>query len=132
MIQDAEQISNFFGLTSALLFIAANAYYPAKLLARKFTHYTKETALFFRKYMKAHITLNLVAFLALVIHAHYAEERNIFLTGSFIVSIILTVEGLLMHYRLVPGMQRHLRLLHTQQLLFTIWILLIIIGHALV
>lgn len=129
-MKEAEAVSNFFGLTSAVLFIMANAYYPARMIARKFTTWTKQTSLFFKRYLKAHITMNLVALLTLMIHGHYAEERNIFLSGSFIVSVILTAEGLLMHYRVVPGMHRHLRLLHTQQALFVAWIILIILGHA--
>jgi hypothetical protein len=130
-MEEMETISSFCGITAALLFIVANAYYPARLIARKFTPWSKQTLLFFRRYLKAHITLNLVALFALILHGHYAEEKNIFLTGSFIVSVVLTIEGLLMHYRMVPGMQRQLRLLHAQQTLFVVWIVLIVAGHNL-
>ena len=126
-----ETVSNFCGRTAAFLFIVANAYYPARIIARQFKPWSKETVLFFRRYLKAHITLNLVALLALILHGHYAEERNIILTLSFVASVVLTIEGMLMHYRVVPSMQRNLRLLHTQQALFTIWIVLIVVGHAL-
>ncbi|MBF0558783.1 MAG: hypothetical protein HQL08_08385 [Nitrospirae bacterium] len=132
MMKEMEAVSNFCGMTAALLFIVANAYYPARLIAKKFKPWSQDTVLFFRQYLKAHITLNLLALLALILHGHYAEERNIFLTLSFIASVALTIEGMLMHYRVVPGMQRHLRLLHTQQALFTIWIVLIIAGHAVI
>ena len=128
-MREMEAFSNFCGLTAALLFIVANAYYPARLIARKFKPWSQETVLFFRRYLKAHITLNLVALLVLILHGHYAEERNIFLTLSFIASVVLTIEGMLMHYRVVPSMQRNLRLLHTQQALFTIWVVLIVVGH---
>lgn len=125
-----EGVSSFFGLVAAILFIVANAYYPARLIANKFRPWPKHVAIFFRRYLKAHITLNMVAFLAVTIHGHYAEESNIFLAGCFIVTVFLTVEGLLMYYRLVPGIQKHLRMLHTQQALFVVWILLIVIGHS--
>lgn len=130
MMKEMEAVSNFWGVTAALLFIVANAYYPARIIARKFRPWSKDTVLFFRRYLKAHITLNLVALLALILHGHYAEERNIFLTLSFIASVVLTIEGMLMHYRVIPGMQRHLRLLHTQQALFVVWIVLIVAGHS--
>ena len=129
-MREMEDFSNFCGLTAALLFIVANAYYPARLIARKFKPWPKELVIFFRRYLKAHITLNLIALLALILHGHFAEERNVFLTLSFIASVALTIEGMLMHYRVIPGMQRQLRLLHTQQALFTIWVVLIVVGHS--
>ncbi|MBF0507265.1 MAG: hypothetical protein HQL09_10580, partial [Nitrospirae bacterium] len=110
-MRDMETVSNFCGRTAALLFIVANAYYPARMIARKFKPWPKEIVMFFKRYLKAHITLNLIAFLALILHGHYAEERNIFLTLSFIACVVLTIEGMLMHYRVVPSMQRNLRLL---------------------
>jgi hypothetical protein len=131
-LREMESISNFCGRASAVLFIVANAYYPARIIARNLTIWTSETALFFRRYRKAHITLNLIAFLALIVHAHWAEERNFVLTASFIVSVILTAEGVLMHYRMVPGMHKHLCLLHAQQALFVLWVVLIVWGHSLV
>ena len=48
-------------MVGAILFIVANAYYPARLIAKKFRPWPKEVAVFFRKYLKAHISLNLVA-----------------------------------------------------------------------
>ena len=129
---EMETISNFFGLAAAVLFIVANAYYPARVIARNLTVWTSATSLFFRRYLKAHITLNLLAFLALIVHGHWAEERNFVLTASFIVSVALTLEGVLMHYRMVPGMHKHLRLLHAQQTLFVVWVVLIVMGHSLI
>jgi hypothetical protein len=126
-----EDVSSFFGIVGAILFIVANAYYPARLIAKKFKPWPTVVTIFFRKYLRIHIFLNLAAFLAVTIHAHYAEERNIFLQGCYLVTIFLTVEGLLMHYRVIPGMQKRLRMLHTQQTLFVVWILLIMIGHSL-
>jgi hypothetical protein len=125
-----EEVSSFFGFAAAMFFIAANAYYPAKLIARKFNPLPQAVVLFFKKYLAAHIWMNEVAFLALVIHCRYSEAGNIFLTGCYIVTVVLTVEGLVMYYRMVPGSQRLLRMLHTQQTLFVVWVVLIVLGHS--
>jgi hypothetical protein len=130
-MREMEAVSSFCGFWGGILFIVANAYYPARLIAKKyFRPWPKDLIQFFKRYLKAHMTLNLIAFLAILIHGHYAEERNIYLTGCFIVTVFLTVEGILMHYRVIPGIQRQLRMLHTQQTLFMLWVLLIIIGHS--
>ena len=124
-----EGVSNFFAYIAAILFLVANAYYPARLIARKFKPLPKNVVIFFRKYLDAHIWMNLVAFLAVTIHMHYAEEANIFLYGCYIVTIFLTIEGIVMHYRMIPGEQKLLRMIHTQQTLFAVWIVLILLGH---
>ena len=125
-----EEVSSFFGFAAAILFIVANAYYPARLIAREFKPLPKAVVLFFKKYLKAHIWMNEVAFFAMVIHCHYAEEMNIFLVGTYIVTIFLTIEGIVMHYRLIPGEQKLLRMIHAQQVLFAVWIVLIVLGHS--
>lgn len=124
-----EHLSNSAGYLSGIFFIIANAYYPAKLIAKHVTGWSKETALFFAKYLKIHITFNLIALFFLLIHGHYAEERTALLQLSFVVSILLTLEGVVMHYKILPEDSRYIRMLHTQQALFWIWIGLIIIGH---
>jgi hypothetical protein len=124
-----EEVSSFFGFVAAILFIVANAYYPARLIAREFRPLPKPVVVFFRKYLKAHIWMNLVAFFAVTIHWHYAEEGNTFLTWCYILTVFLTIEGVVMHYRLVPGETKLLRMVHTQQALFVVWILLIVVGH---
>jgi hypothetical protein len=125
-----EEVSSFFGYAGALLFMVANAYYPARILSRKFRPVPKPVLLFLKKYLAAHIWMNEVAFLAMIVHCRYSEEGNIFLIGCYIVTVFLTIEGLVMHYRMVPGSQRLLRLLHTQQTLFVVWVVLIILGHS--
>ena len=125
-----EEVSSFFGFASGILFIVANAYYPARLIAREFKPLPKSVVLFFKKYLKAHIWMNEVAFFAMVIHCHYSEGTNIFLTGLYIVTVFLTIEGVVMHYRLIPGEQKLLRMIHAQQVLFVVWVLLIVLGHA--
>ena len=128
--REMEEVSSFFGFAAAILFIVANAYYPARLIAREFKPLPKAVVLFFKKYLKAHIWMNEVAFFAMVIHCHYAEEMNVFLVGTYIVTIFLTIEGLVMHYRLIPGEQKLLRMIHAQQVLFAVWIVLIVLGHS--
>jgi hypothetical protein len=125
-----EEVSDFCGIVAAILFTVANAYYPAKLIAKKFRPWPKEVSVFFRKYLKAHIYINIIAFMAVTLHGHFAEERPILLELTYLVTIFLTVEGLLMYYRVIPGMQKKLRMIHTQQTLFVVWVLLIIIGHS--
>lgn len=124
-----EEVSSFFGWVAAILFIVANAYYPARLIAREFKPLPKPVVVFFRKYLKAHIWMNVIAFFAVTIHWHYSEEGNFFLTVGYLVTVFLTVEGVVMHYRMVPGEQKLLRMVHTQQVLFVVWILLILVGH---
>ena len=125
-----EEVSSFFAYIAAILFLVANAYYPARLISREFKPLPKMVVTFFRKYLKAHIWMNLVAFLAMMIHCRYSDEGNIFLTGCYIVTVYLTIEGLVMYYRLIPGEAKLLRMLHTQQVLFAVWILLILLGHS--
>ncbi len=128
--REMEEVSSFFGFAAAILFIVANAYYPARLIAREFKPLPKVVLLFFKKYLKAHIWMNEVAFIAMIIHCRYSEEGNIFLIGCYIVTIFLTIEGLVMHYRMAPGSQKLLRMLHTQQVLFAVWVVLIVLGHS--
>ena len=125
-----EEVSSFFAYIAAILFLVANAYYPARLISREFKPLPKMVVVFFRKYLKAHIWLNLIAFVAMIIHCHYSEELNIFLVGTYIVTVFLTIEGIVMHYRLIPGEQKLLRMIHAQQLLFVVWIVLIVLGHS--
>ncbi len=125
-----EGFSNLCGKVAAVLFIIANVYFPAKQIARRFTVWTKETADFFRVYLVLHGVLNTIAFCALILHGHYAEEHNYVLQASFILTVFLILQGLIMQYKLAPGVQRQMRILHTQQALFFVWVALIIIGHA--
>ena len=125
-----EGLSSVTGYVSAFLFIVANAYYPARIIARRFKPVPKSVILFFKKYLEMHVWMNEVAFFAMMVHCHYSDEGNIALTALYVVTIFLTVEGIVMHYRLIPSEQKLLRMLHAQQVLFVIWVLLIIIGHS--
>jgi hypothetical protein len=126
-----DALSTVTGYLSGVLFIVANAYYPARLIARRFKPLPKSVVLFFKKYLEYHIWMNEVAFFAMMVHCHYSDRGNLALTGLYIVTVFLTIEGLVMHHRLIPSEQKLLRMLHAQQALFVIWVLLIIIGHSL-
>jgi hypothetical protein len=125
-----EEVSSFCGIVGAILFTVANAYYPARLIAKKFKPWPKEITVFFRKYLKAHIYMNMIAFVAVTLHGHFAEERPVLLEVCYLVTVFLTAEGLLMYYRVVPSMQKKLRMLHTQQTMFVVWVILIVLGHS--
>jgi hypothetical protein len=129
-VRRLEGLSSITGYISGVLFIIANAYYPARLFVRRYKPLPKSVVLFFKKYLEYHVWMNEVAFFAMMVHCHYSDEGNLALTGLYIVTVFLTIEGLVMHYRLIPSEQKLLRMLHAQQALFVIWILLIIIGHS--
>ena len=118
------------GTIAALLFITANAYYPAKAIAKQFRPWSKEVGQFFRTYLQVHVMLNLMGLLAVLFHGHYADESNLFLQASVLLTVWLTIIGSLMYYR-APGLKSsHLRMLHSQQVTFFVWIVLIFIGHS--
>jgi len=127
-------MSETCGILAAFLFIIANAYYPAKLIAKRFRPWPREMSQFFKQYLKAHVTLNLLAFLLVIIHGHYseAEEQNILLYISMALTLWLTIAGILMYYKSPLGMdKRRLRLIHTQQVVFALWLFFIVAGHSL-
>jgi len=125
-----EELSSVAGYISGVLFIVANAYYPARLISKQFKPVPKPVVLFFQKYLDLHVWMNEVALFAMMVHCHYSEEGNLALTALYVVTVFLSVEGVVMHYRLIPSEQKLLRMLHAQQVLFVVWILLIIIGHV--
>ncbi|MEO5356289.1 MAG: hypothetical protein H7844_03200 [Nitrospirae bacterium YQR-1] len=125
------RVSNdFLGFLTAVLFIVANAYYPAKALTKKFIGQSPEIARFFRTYLDLHITLNLIGLLLTFIHGHNADERNIILQASMLVTIWLCVVGGIMQWGKTTALYNKMKLIHTQQFMFVVWILLIIIGHS--
>lgn len=88
------RISNdFLGVLAAVIFIVANAYYPAKVLTKNLIGQSPEIARFFRTYLDLHITLNLVGLLLTFIHGHNADERNFILQASMLVTVWLCVVG---------------------------------------
>jgi hypothetical protein len=127
---NSEGISDFFGIVSLVLFIFANAYYPARLIANQFKPWPRDVAIFFKKYLDLHMNINIVAFIAMTIHAHFSDERNIFLYASLLVTVWLTLAGMLMRSKSFSSdTKKQMRLIHTQQTVFLVWLVLLIVGH---
>ena len=127
---NSEGISDFFGIISLLLFVFANAYYPARLIANQFKPWPRDVAIFFKKYLDLHMNINIVAFVAMTIHAHFSDERNIFLYASLLVTVWLTLAGMLMRSKSFSSdTKKQMRLIHTQQTVFLVWLVLLIVGH---
>lgn len=124
-----ERLCSLFGIAAAALFIIANAYYPARAIIRTMGIHSKKINLFFKNYLKLHIAANVTAVLLVAFHGHYADERGILLKMCMIVTIWLTVAGMMMHYKYPKGMKKHLRILHTQRVMIFVWLGLIIAGH---
>ncbi|MBF0554234.1 MAG: hypothetical protein HQK96_06685 [Nitrospirae bacterium] len=125
-------ISDFSGTLAAILFIIANAYYPAKIITRQLLGNTKEIAQFFQGYLKVHILLNLLGLWITLFHGHYADERNVILQMSFLVTVWLSVVGAMMYFKWPYRYYREMKLVHSQQLMFYVWIVLIIVGHSII
>ena len=126
-----EGLSDFFGILCLLLFVAANAYYPARLIANQFRPWPRNIAIFFKKYLDIHMWMNVVAFVLMTLHAHFSEERNIFLYASLLVTVWLTFAGILMRSKQFSSdTKKQMRMIHTQQTVFVVWIVLLILGHC--
>lgn len=125
-----EGISDFFGFVSLVLFVFANAYYPARLIANQYRPWPRDIAIFFKKYLDLHMWINVVAFATMTIHAHFSDERNIFLYASMLVTVWLTIAGILMRSKSFSSdTKKQMRLIHTQQTVFLVWLALLIVGH---
>lgn len=125
-------VSNFelTGTLAALLFIIANIYYPAKFITKRMVPLSGEIRDFFKDYLKAHITLNLIGLWFVILHGHFADEKNFFLQAAMVVTIWLCTAGALMHFKYPEGSIVKLRLLHSQHFMFVLWVALIFIGHV--
>ncbi len=127
---NSEGISDFFGFVCLLLFVFANAYYPARLIANQYRPWPKDIAIFFKKYLDLHMSINIIAFIAMSIHAHFSDERNIFLYASLLVTVWLTFAGILMRSKSFSSdTKKQMRIIHTQQIIFLVWLVLLIFGH---
>jgi hypothetical protein len=122
--------NDLLGALTAVLFIVANAYYPSKVLVKKYIGRSPEITRFFQTYLNLHIALNLLGLLLTFIHGHNADERNVILQASMLVTIWLSVVGAIMYWGKPAALYNKMKLIHTQQFMFVVWVLLIIIGHA--
>jgi hypothetical protein len=115
---------------SLLLFVFANAYYPARLIANQCRPWPRDIAIFFKKYLDLHMWINVVAFVTMTIHAHFSDERNLFLYASLLVTVWLTFAGILMRSKSFSSdTKKQMRLIHTQQTVFLVWLVLLMVGH---
>lgn len=118
------------GILSLLLFVVANVYYPARLIANQYRPWPRDIAIFFKKYLDIHMWMNVIAFVMMTIHAHCTDGRNIFLYASLLVTVWLTFAGILMRSKKFSGdTKKQMRMIHTQQTVFYIWLVVLIIGH---
>ncbi|HIJ90558.1 MAG: hypothetical protein OEV89_07300 [Desulfobulbaceae bacterium] len=126
-----EALCEIFGILCLLLFVFANVYYPARLIAYQYRPWPKDIVMFFKKYRELHMSVNIFAFVAMSIHAYFSDERNIFLYASLLVTAWLTFAGILMRSKRFSGdTKRQMRLIHTQQTIFLVWLALLIFGHV--
>ena len=119
-----------WGTVSVILFIAANAYYPARVISMNCNVTAVDMNTFFQNYLKVHILLNLLGVLAALFHGHFADENNIILQISIVLTLGLAVNGALMYYSIPEGDQRRHSVIQLQRVMFIVWIVLLIIGHA--
>jgi len=123
-----ETWAGIFGNLGLLFFLIGNVYTPAKLLSTGNPALKEKLS----EFLKFHVIFNVAAFACICLHALMAEAMNIPLIISLFLLIWLIVGGSMLKSQSGPGMKRSLHLLHTQQALFGIMILLLIIGHGVV
>ena len=129
-MENREWLGEITGIVSLLLFVVANAYYPARLIANQYRPWPRDIAIFFKKYLDLHMWLNVIAFVTMTIHAHFTDDRNIFLYASLLVTVWLTFAGILMRSKQFSSdTKKQMRLIHTQQTVFFVWLVLLILGH---
>ena len=128
-MENSEWIGKIIGIASLLLFVVANAYYPARLIANQYRPWSMDTAILFKKYSDIHMWLNVIAFVLMSLQAYITNDSNTFLSASILVSVWLTVAGLLKRSRRFSrDTRKQMRLLHTQQTIFVVWLVLLLWG----
>ena len=126
---DNELILKFTGMASLMLFVLANAYYPARLIANQFRPWSGDVTIFFKKYLDMHMWMNVIAFSLVVINTDLTDGRTIFLYASLLVTVWLTLVGVLKCSRKISRDTRKQRnLLHAQQTVFVAWLVLLTWG----
>ena len=126
---DNELILKFTGMTSLMLFVLANAYYPARLVASQFRPWSGEVTTFFNKYLDIHMWLNVIAFVLVTINADLTDGPTMFLYVSLLVTVWLTVAGILKRSKKITrDTRKQLGLLRTQQTAFVTWLILVTWG----
>ena len=126
---NGEWLGEITGILSLLLFVVANVYYPTRLIANRYRPWPRDIAIFFKKYLDIHMWLNVIAFVLMSLQAYITNDSNIFLYASILVTVWLTVAGLLKRSRRFSrDTRKQMRLLHTQQTIFVVWLVLLLWG----
>ncbi len=128
-MENSEWMGKIIGIASLLLFVVANAYYPARLIANQYRPWSMDVALLFKRYSDIHMWLNVIAFMLMALQAYITNDSNIFLYASILVTVWLTVAGLLKRSRRFSrDTRKQMRLLQTQQTIFVVWLVLLLWG----
>jgi len=73
--------------------------------------------------------LNVMAFVIMAVNIYFTDERNLFLYVSLLVTVWLTLTGLLMRSRRFSrDTRKQMRLLYSQQAVFGVWLILLLWG----
>ena len=124
-----ELILKSTGMVSLMLFILANGYYPARLVANQFRPWSAEVALLLQKYLDIHMWLNVIAFALMTINTFLAGDHSIFPYASLLVTVGLALAGILKRSKsLSRDMGKRMQLLHAQQTIFVVWLVLLASG----
>ena len=126
---DNDLILKFTGMTSLMLFVLANAYYPARLVASQFRPWSEDVTFFFKKYLDMHMWMNVIAFSLVVVNTNLTDGPTMFLYVSLLVTVWLTVAGILKRSKKISrDTRKQMCLLRTQQTAFVTWLILVTWG----
>jgi len=126
---EIELILKFTGMLSLMLFLLANAYYPARLVANQFHPWSGEVTVFFKKYLDIHMWMNVIAFSLVAINTNLSDGHTIFLYASLLVTVWLTITGILKRSKKISrDTSKQIYLLRTQQTVFVAWLVLVTWG----
>lgn len=129
----SEGWSVFSGYLALLLFIIGNLYTPAKWVIK---HRVSRDAQILKnnlkKLFKIHVQCNIWMFIFALIHMFTVSQGNIFLVLAMLVLAWLIVGGHLMQSKISmhKDFRKYMKILHAQQVLFGLVIVLLLIGHA--
>ncbi|KJR43884.1 magnetosome protein Mad2 [Candidatus Magnetoovum chiemensis] len=118
--------------SAVLFFIIANAYYPAKAIARHSNIEINDAEQFNKKYLNIHILFNALGVISSFLHCHYTYQTNILLKISFILTLWLTFSGVLLYLGYKEYGTIKIKILSVQRYAFWLWIKLTIVGHIII
>ena len=125
----SELVVKFSGIGSLSMFLVANAYYPARLIVNQFRFCPGDIEIFLKRYLDIHMWLNVITFALITVNAYLTDERNITLYASLLVTVWLTLSGILKRSRRFSRDSRiQMKLLRSQQTIFGVWLLLLLFG----